>query len=400
MLETVKRHLFLVALAGGVVILGAAIFATVYFLYMGPTTETRGDLRSTVSQSQSLLNGTIFSDSLVEQMKEQVAQRKEQYAGLLDYMRELGAKREPLVKDLFPTSTEISLRHSFKSAYTARIQKYMERLNATVPVRPEGARRGDRDTAQAELRQARNEAMEHAMYAHPVNSFFVPEWVGQQEAPSLDMCRYGQEDIWLMDDLVDVLARMNDEILVEKRLAEEKKPPDQRNPIEAVIRHVPVKELKGILIGGKEATLEDEKMQGTAGRYRPPEGGVRSGRIPTLSGRRSEFGFYKVLPWRLTVVVEARYAGELVRRLTGTESLLSVGAYRMTPITEASFDKMGDLMAYSRDDYGKPGVVLLQVVGESLIFQLEGGRITTLDGVPRDLDQQEAEQETTEGSEA
>jgi hypothetical protein len=396
MFDMVKRHAFLFSLVGGVVVIAVAVLALVYFLYMGPTGAIRRDLQSTRSQAQTLLGGTIFSDSLVEQMKEQVKQRKTQYSELLDYLRQLGAQRKPLVENLFPTSTEISLRHSFKSAYDARLQQYMERLNATLPMRPESSVR-DKDAARADLKDAMEEAAGHTMYAHPANSFFRPEWVGEQEAPSLSLCRYGQEDIWLMDDLVNTLSTMNKEILEEKQRADQQKPAGERQGIEAVIRHAPVKELQAIRIGGRYAKLDDVKMQATAGRYRPPETAGRGERLPTISGRRSDLGFYKVLPWSLSVVVEAKYAGELVRRLRGTESLLSVEAYRMWPITYASFERASDLLAYSRDDYGDEGVVYLQVVGESLIFQLEGGRVTTQAGVGRG---ETEEEKPPEGSEA
>ncbi|MFO8013005.1 MAG: hypothetical protein R6X20_06825 [Phycisphaerae bacterium] len=396
MLDLLKRQAFLFSLVGGVVAIAAAVLVLVYLLYMGPTSGVRGDLQSTRSQAQTLLGGPIFSDSLVEQMKQQVEQRKKQYVELLDYLRELGARRKPLVENLFPTSTEISLRHSFKSAYDARLNEYMERLNATLPMQPESTGR-DKEAARAELQDAMEEAAKHTMYAHPVNSFFRPEWVGEQEAPGLSLCRYGQEDIWLMDDLVNILSTMNEEVLQQKQRAEQEKPAGERRPIKAVIQHAPVKELRAIRIGGRYAKLDDVKMQATSGRYRPPEGAGRGERVPTISGRRSDLGFYKVLPWRLGVIVEAKYAGELIRRLRGTESLLSVEAYRMWPITYATFERTTDLLAYSREDYGDEGVVWLQVVGESLIFQLEGGRVTTQDGVGRG-ESEEAKQ--PEGAEA
>jgi len=395
MLEALKRYAFLLALAGGVIVIAGAVVALVYSFYMGPAAAVRQDLKGTRTRAKALLDGTIYSDRLVEQMKAQVARRKKQYDELLDYLRDLGARRKPLVEDLFPMSTEPSLRHSFKSAYDARLEQYMETLNATVPMKPESSRRGKGATG-PELDAARKEARQHTMYAHPVNSFFRPKWVEEQGAPSLTLCRYGQEDIWLMDDLVSILAGMNEEVLRQKQQAEQQKPEDQRQQIKAVVQHAPVKELVAIRIGGGEATLKGLKMEGTSGRYRPEKGTRRGERVPTLSGRRSDLGFYKVLPWRLGVVVEAKYAGELLRRLRGTESHLSVEAYRMRPITLASFERTSDLLAYCREDYGDEGVVHLQVVGESLIFQLEGGRVTTRPGVGRGRSEEEKKTEDAE----
>ncbi|MEA3366763.1 MAG: hypothetical protein U9R68_01470, partial [Planctomycetota bacterium] len=110
MFDMLKRHAFLGALVGGVLVIAVTVGALVHLFYMGPSREIRRDLESTGSQGKMLLGGTIFSDSLVEQMKAQVAQRGKQYSQLLDYIRELGSKRKPLVENLFPTSTEISLR--------------------------------------------------------------------------------------------------------------------------------------------------------------------------------------------------------------------------------------------------------------------------------------------------
>jgi hypothetical protein len=73
------------------------------------------------------------------------------------------------------------------------------------------------------------------------------------------------------------------------------------------------------------------------------------------------------------VVVESRYAGELIRRLKGTESFITVDAFRMKPVVEGSRDVMGP----DRKAYGSQGIVRLEVVAESLVFQLEGGRVTT-----------------------
>jgi len=395
MFDTLKRHAFLGALVGGVIVIAVTVVVLVYVFYMGPSREIRRDLESARSQSRMLLGGTIFSDSLVEQMKAQVAQREKQYSQLLDYVRQLGAQRKPLVENLFPTSTEISLRHSFKSGYDARLEAFMEELNATVPMWPESSGR-DNEATEAELEAAMEQARSHTMFAHPRNSFFRPEWVEKQEAPSLTLCRYGQENIWLMEDLVGILAKMNEEVLQAKRRAEQQKPADQRQEVKAVIQYAPLKELVAIRIGGKYSKLDDVKMQGTSGRYRPPEVSGGAERLATLSGRRSAPGFYKILPWRLGVVVEARYAGELLRRLRGTESLLSVEAYRMRPITYASFERATGLLAHRREDYGEAGVVRLQVVGESLIFQLEGGRVTT----PAGLERGQKEEKETEGSRA
>jgi hypothetical protein len=199
------------------------------------------------------------------------------------------------------------------------------------------------------------------MFAHPQQSFVRPDWVDKAEAPTLDQCAVAQEDLWLMSDLVDILAAMNQDSLAGQ-------PP--------VIRNVPIKELVEIRIGAGVATLEGSKGGAGGVRYLPssvPEGAV----VSTLSGRLSKPGFYLVLPFRLAVVIESRRSGELLRRLKGTESFLSVDAWHMRPIVPEAFERFrGSLLASSREVYGTGGVVLLEVVGESLVFQLAGGRVT------------------------
>jgi len=84
-----------------------------------------------------------------------------------------------------------------------------------------------------------------------------------------------------------------------------------------------------------------------------------------------------VLPFRLAVVVESRYSGELIRRLRGTESFISVEAFRIKPLSENAKELMAP-----RKDYGQQAIDRVEVVAESLLFQLEGGRVTTAPAKP------------------
>jgi len=369
MIETLKRHLFLVSLAAGVLLIALAVGLLAYFFGMAPKAEKFQRLRSTARRAEALLpeDVPIYNADLVDQMAEQVEQRKKLYEDLLTYLRTLGAARKPLVEGLFPTSTDVSLRHSFKSAYDARLDEFMQQLNATMPVLPPTSGLSE-EAARARIEAAKQEARTYTMYTHPRRAFSRPDWVDKQTPPSLAEARNGQEDIWLMEDLVGILAKMNADILAEKGA-------------EPVVANAPLKELIEIGIGGKFAVLPDTGMTSISGRYRPVEATSGAERLATFSGRVSMPDFYKILPWRLRVVVEARYAGELLRRLRGTESFLSVEAYHIQPVTYSAFERAhDDLLAFRREDYGDAGVVRLQVVGESLIFELEGGRITTLPG--------------------
>jgi len=376
MMEIIKRHLFLAGLVGGVVVISLAVALTAYFFYMGPNARTEATLKSTLSQAKALEQGKLFSEELIKQMAGHVDSRKTQHEELLAYIKGLGAARKPLVENLFPTSTDINLRHSFKTAYDAAIASFVKRLGAGKPMLP--VRKGSKGKTEADslaIAAAKEAYRKFTLFAHPTQSFERPLWVEHEDAPSLDLVRAAQEDIWLMEDIVEIIAQVNADVLKAKQAADK--------TIQPVVAHAPVKELAELRVGSPGATLPNSQMQSSAGeRYRPVSEAAgpaaQAGRAPTLSGRYSKSGFFLVLPWRLTVVVESQYAGELIRRLKGRETFLTVEAWRMKPITDVSFDRMRTLMVDSRDDYGRDGIALLEVVGESMVFQLPGGRVTTL----------------------
>ena len=358
MMEFVKRHAFLLALGAGFVVIAAAVLATVQAGYRGPASVLEAKLARTRRAADALDASPLYGDKLIDAMSKEVKNRQRQYEEILDYLRKLGCARKPLIQGIFPRSTDVNLRHSFKAEYDPALDRFMKTLGAILPLLPE-------DTPDAE-KAGRLKKFERAtMFAHPQQSFVRPDWVDKAEAPTLEQCAVAQEDLWLMSDLVDILAAMNRDFL------EGQSPP--------VIGNVPIKELVEIRIGASVATLGGSRGgSGGAGgmRYLPSSmpGGAGA---PTLSGRLSKPGFYLVLPFRLVVVIESRWSGELLRRIKGTESFLSVDAWHMKPIVPETFERFrGNLLAWSREVYGTGGVVLLEVVGESLVFQLAGGRVT------------------------
>ena len=354
MMEFVKRHAFLLVLGAGFVVIASAVLVTVQVGYRGPGSGLEAKLVRTEQAARALLASPLYGEKLIEKMSEEVKQRQARYEEILDYVRKLGHARKPLIEGLFPKSTDESLRHKFKAEYDPALDRFMKTLGASHPLLPE-------DTPEAEKAGRLKKFDQATMFAHPQQSFVRPDWVDKAEAPTLDKCAVAQEDLWLMSDLVDILAAMNRDSLAGQP---------------AVIRNVPIKELVEIRIGSGVATLEGSRGGAGGVRYLPssvPEGAV----VPTLSGRLSKPGFYRVLPFRLAVVIESRRSGELLRRLKGTESFLSVDAWHMKPIVPEAFERFqGSLLASLREVYGKGGVVLLEVVGESLVFQLAGGRVT------------------------
>ncbi|MCX5648988.1 MAG: hypothetical protein NTX40_07825 [Planctomycetota bacterium] len=355
MMEFVKRHAFLLALGAGFVVIAAAVLVTVQFGYRGPSSALEAKLARTEGAARNLLGSPLYGQKLIEQMSAEVKQREARYEEILDYLRKLGQARKPLVEGLFPRSTDVNLRHSFKAEYDPALDRFMKTLGAILPLLPQ-------DTPEAEKAGRLKKFEQATMFAHPQQSFVRPDWVDKAEAPMLDQCAVAQEDLWLMSDLVGILAEINRDSLAV--------PPP-------VIRNVPIKELVEIRIGAGVATLEGSKGGTGGARYLPSSAPAGVSGAPTVSGRLSKPGFYLVLPFRLVVVIESRWSGELLRRLKGTESFLSVEAWHMKPIVPEAFERFrGSLLASSREVYGNGGVVLLEVVGESLVFQFAGGRVT------------------------
>ena len=366
MMETIKRHLFLVGLGAGtgVLVLAAGLFA--YFGLYAPNARMKDSYGKTFSRANAVQGSPVYTSELVAEMARQVDLRKKQYEEVIHFIRKAGVARKPLVAGVFPSTTDTGKRMSFKSKYDEAIRGFMKRLGA-IP--PPGA---DKESAKTEE--------EGAMYVHPRLSFYRPDWVERSEPPNMDLVRLGQENIWLMEDVVEIIAKMNEEL----------RPPGRPR---LAIADSPVKELDEIRIGCDYATLSGSRMLTGSGRYMPlvaaatdekadkaetTEKAEPVPRAPTLAGRWSQPGFYEVLPFRLIVVVESRLAGELIRRLKGTESFITVDAFRMKPVVESSRDMMGP----DRKTYGSQGIVRLEVVAESLVFQLEGGRVTSRPGDP------------------
>ena len=356
MMEFVQRHAFLLVLGAGFVVIAAAVLVTVQVGYRGPGSALESKLAQTEQAARALSASPLYGQKLIEQMSGEVKNRQARYEEILDYVRKLGHDaRKPLIEGLFPRSTDVNLRHSFKAEYAPALDRFMKTLGASHPLLPQ-------DTPEAEKASRLKKFEQATLFAHPQQSFVRPDWVDKAEAPTLDQCAVSQEDLWLMSDLVGIIAGINRDSLAGGQ------PP--------VIRNVPIKELVEIRIGASVATLEGSKGGAGGARYLPSSAPGGAG-APTLSGRLSKPGFYLVLPFRLVVVIESRWSGELLRRLKGTESFLSVEAWHMKPIVPEAFERFrGSLLASSREVYGNGGVVLLEVVGESLVFQLAGGRVT------------------------
>ena len=243
MMEFIKRHAFLLVLGAGFVVIAAVVLVTVQFGYRGPGSALEAKLARTEGAARNLLGSPLYGQKLIEQMSAEVKQREARYEEILDYLRKLGQARKPLVEGLFPRSTDVNLRHSFKAEYDPALDRFMKTLGAILPLLPQ-------DTPEAEKAGRLKKFEQATMFAHPQQSFVRPDWVDKAEAPTLDQCAVAQEDLWLMSDLVGILAEINRDSLA--------------GPT-PVIRNVPIKELVEIRIGAGVATLEGSRGGGGRG---------------------------------------------------------------------------------------------------------------------------------------
>ncbi len=358
-MDFVKRHLFLLGLVAVVLVVSLAVVLLVQFGYRAKNQAFQRDLGQAERELKLMLSpgAPVYSKGLVEELADRVEMLRERHRNILDEIARMGAEREPLVEGLLPDSVRIEWRHQFKAEYRDGIQDLMARLNAVDPkVPPE---------ATDEAIEEKIEQVRKATLFADENSFIIRDWVNRPEAPPVEVCRLAQEDFWLMQDLVRIVAKFN---------------ADKLQRAEAVIRNAPVKELVEVRIGDQAAVLGNTTMRAGSTRYRRTDPRLGE-KAASLTGRISRPGYYLVLPWRMDVVARSNVAGELVGRLKGTESFLTVTAWKLLPITESSFATQTDLLASyveeKRRIYGPEGVVRLSIVGESLLFQLKDGRVTT-----------------------
>jgi hypothetical protein len=71
-METLKRHVFLVGLVAGVVVVSLGVILAVYFVYTRPGSTMRQQIRSTKQRAEALLAGQVYTPELVTEMARQV----------------------------------------------------------------------------------------------------------------------------------------------------------------------------------------------------------------------------------------------------------------------------------------------------------------------------------------
>lgn len=371
-----KRHLWLVATLGAMMVL-SAVAVVLWTSYRGRLADREGVLK----RSETELGQTeqYYNSKAADKLKEASDFRKGQLTKVLDYLRRQ-SKWEPLIPGIFPRYRNEAQVFEFKYKYREKLNEFMELLGAVNPT-PEGG---------ADILKA-------VMFTRP-EAFHKADWIAQNVLPDnpeevMRQLRESQDDLWLMEDVVRAIRRTNDAYFDTMEVD-----PEDRTVAKAV-----VKELYGIEIGAAKVELSRSSGPGRSRRYlfigqEPDTGGMRpgvgmrtpvaepqeaEGRAMTLTGRASDASKerYWVLPLKVTVIADAGNYAELVRELTGTRSFITVDnfTYETIPETENTY-RSANLMqpkaATRIEVYGDRPLARVTLWCESLVFRVPGARPT------------------------
>ncbi|NIA20807.1 MAG: hypothetical protein GWP05_02295 [Anaerolineaceae bacterium] len=370
-----KRQLWLVITIGVMVVLSLP------FLYMWFSSQGKKSTREKVykaSKEKIVGSKPYYNSRMAEYLERAAEYRTEQRKKILESQR--GRQNWPLlVSKILPTWPGESRVFEFKNRYRQKIQEFMKTLNA-VDVDDLG---GVEITA--------------TMFAKE-DRFFTAQWINELRLGSHDVVMEGlrrsQDDIYIQEDIVNAIRRTNDLYFESMKLPENKR----------TVRNAVIKELVQIGIGGafdtlpsdinpesreyiggrRDRVVEDKDYSGPGGAaygsQQTEAGEVPGKRADTMTGHASNNNGnkYKVLPFRLVVIVDAGNYQELLRQLGGTRSFFIVEQVRFKIIPEiASGYKSFDLAIVTDASsrlryYGERPIGQLVLVGESLIFKGTG----------------------------
>lgn len=367
-MEIVRRHAFWFAFG--------AIFLALLAVEAWFTLAWRGDakvLEKSFKLSDSKLGKMAlkYNKPSIDGLKKASKAIKGENADIVDYIRQMGAERKPAVDQLFPSpppkKADLQLG-LMKDTYEDELQRLMNTLGA-VDVE-------DEDTPAEELLKA-------GVFASLEESFHKPKWLEGMGLPTIVQAREGQENLWLTEDIVNAIKIVNDNFFGSKA--------GQGRP--QTVANAPIKQLLGLRIGDGHASLK--KGGGARGkRYRRATGKrARASRtrhpktktpqpekVPeaeSLTGHASENPLYNVLPFRLDVIADNELGGMLIRELAGGESFITIEAVSIEAVDRESIAKPRSDGLKVAKLYGSRGLVRLIIIGESLVFELPGGRVTT-----------------------
>lgn len=404
-MDFLKRQLWLVITLGVMVILSVAL-AVISISYAGRWSAHENVLAQSSKKVGGGRGATVlyYNKSVVDKLNEATEFRSKRLAVILDYLRQQ-RKRTELLPGIFERTadqTELSRKiYKFRASYPEALARFADLLGG-VRLMP-----GEATLGQAATMYIRTDA------------FYTAPWIqGEAELPR-DVMRqvaYSQDDLWLQDDIVQAIRRTNEDYFLANLDASREDLVSLRNELanpdadrDAVIARLKeaagdwtvaravVKELHKIDIGASCLSdsfsgLETVSTQQRFLYIQPPvedtgtgvsgsssgAGEVESsGRAGTLTGRASDNNAkrYWVLPFKVTLIVDAANFAELLRQLTGTRSFITIlnVKYDVVPETQSTYSSMGLLrpkVETRLQVYGTRPLARLTLWGESLLFRL------------------------------
>jgi len=371
-----KRHLWLVATLGAMVVL-SAVAVVLWSSYRGRLANREGVLKRSEAALRQMRY--YYNRNTARKLEAATKLRQGELSDILDYLRRQ-SKWEPLIPGIFPRYRNEAQVFEFKYKYREKLNEFMDLLGAVNPA-PEGGA----------------DVLKAVMFTRP-EAFFKAEWINQNVLPDnpdevMKRLRESQDDLWLMEDVVRAIRRTNDRYFEVMEI----------EPADQTVAHAVVKELHSIEIGADKVDLARTVGMGRGRRYlfigqeteapgMRPGMGTRSpsrepqevvGRAMTLTGRASDTskGRYWVLPLKVTVIADAGNYAELLRELTGTRSFITVDnlTYEVIPETESayrSFNLMQPKEATRIEVYGDRPLARVTLWCESLVFRVTGARPT------------------------
>ena len=377
-MEFLKRQLWLA------VTLGVTLVLSLPFLYIWFSSQSKQSKREEVyKKSRDLIQSSkpYYNKEAASYLGKAADYRDEQREKILKSQRK-GQSWPLLVSGILPDWPGDSRIFEFKNRYHQKIQEFMKTLNAV------------------DVKDLVGGDIAATMFAKE-DRFFAAQWLLKPQligdrGIKMEGLRQSQDDIYIQEDIVEAIKRTNDLYFDSMKL------PDS----ERTISNAVVKELVQIAIGRDYDRLPSSIKPDTATynvmsgrRYRVVEvkGGTGTGggqfghqaavdeapptddRFASMTGHASNNNGekYKVLPFRLVVIVDAGNYHELLRQLGGTRSFFIVEQVRFEIIPETDTGYKGYELALtdtlSRLRYfGKRPIAQLVLVGESLIFSDTG----------------------------
>ncbi len=183
-----------------------------------------------------------------------------------------------------------------------------------APAAVAGASLSPAQTAEARYRAAVKKARSIRVYASPETSFHVSPLAYSVERPDPAEMWYAQVSLWIQEDLVNAIAKLNDEAA------------QQRGGSDANVAHMPVKRIESIRVHGYVNSVGSLIPFPAGGPAAGPRPGT-AGAAPTVSsftGRRADDQF-DVVRLTLTVIVDERTVLKLVDSITRTNFYQLIG---------------------------------------------------------------------------